>query len=75
MGVTMKVYVTGKVEGYTKEQLKAYIEGKGHKFISLNKSTDLLVIAERPGAGRLASAREWGIKAMNWDEFERTYLK
>jgi len=70
----MKVYVTGKVEGYNKKELKDYIEGKGHEFTSLNKSTDLLVIAEKPGAGRLANAREWGIKTMSWDEFEKTFL-
>ncbi|MGY5865266.1 MAG: BRCT domain-containing protein [Candidatus Thorarchaeota archaeon] len=71
----MKVYVTGKVEGYTKTTLKDYIESKGHEFKSLNKATELLVIAERPGAKRIATAKSDGIPTMSWDEFEKTHLK
>lgn len=71
----MKVYVTGKVEGETKESLKVKIEKAGHEFKSLTKTTELLVIAEKPGEGRIASAREWGIKTISWEEFERNHLK
>jgi NAD-dependent DNA ligase len=71
----MKVYVTGKVKGLTKKDLKDRIEAKGHKFSTFTKSTELLVIAEKPGAGRLANAREWGIQTMSWEEFEKAHLK
>ena len=71
----MKVYVTGKVEGETKKSLKEKIEKSGHEFKSLTKATELLIIAEKPGAKRIASACEWGIKTMSWEEFENTHLK
>ena len=70
----MKVYVTGKVEGYTKKTLKEYIESKGHEFKSFSKSTNLLIVAERPGAVRLVDAKSWGIETMPWAEFEAKYL-
>lgn len=71
----MKVYITGKVKGYTKETLKEYVKRFGHEFKSLSKTTELLIIAEKPGQGRINSAREWGIKTMSWEEFEETHLK
>ncbi len=73
--VMMKVYVTGKVKDYTKKELKEYIESKGHEFKSFHKTTDLLIVAERPGKGRLSNAKLWGVKTMSWEEFEKTHLK
>jgi len=71
----MKVYVTGKVKNYTKDTLKAYIESKGHQFKSFGKTTDLLIVAENPGQGRLNNARLWGVDTMGWADFENKHLK
>jgi len=73
--VEMRVYEAGKVEDYTKKTLKEYVELKGQDFKTLSPSTELLVVAEKPGEGRLASVKEWSIKTMSWDEFEKKHLK
>ena len=71
----MKIYVTGKVEGYTKTQLKELIEAKGIEFGNgVTKTTDYLVIAEKPGEKRQEQARDFGVAMIGWDEFKSKYL-
>ncbi len=71
----MKIYVTGKVEGITKTELKAMLEDKGIDFANgVTKTLDYLVLAENPGEKRQEQADGFGIKMIGWEEFKSKYL-
>ena len=71
----MKIYVTGKVEGTTKNELRTMIEGKGIEFANgVTKTLDYLVLAENPGEKRQEQADGFGIKMIGWEEFKSKYL-
>ncbi|TFF91652.1 hypothetical protein EU546_08315 [Candidatus Thorarchaeota archaeon] len=72
MGKSMRLYVTGKVEGMTKKEIKKLVESKGHTYGSFTKKTKLLVYADRAGPSKLEKARSWGIEIMSWSEFVKT---
>jgi len=66
------IYVTGKVRGYTKPQIKAMVIKAGGNYASgVTKSLDLLVIANNPGQNRLMAAARYNISTMNIDEFRK----
>ncbi|TDQ34163.1 NAD-dependent DNA ligase LigA [Aureibacillus halotolerans] len=60
------VVLTGKLETYTRDEVKAIIESAGGKVTgSVSKKTDLLIAGEDAGS-KLAKASELGIET--WDE-------
>ncbi|NWF95935.1 MAG: leucine-rich repeat domain-containing protein [Candidatus Thorarchaeota archaeon] len=67
--LAMRIYVTGKVEGLTKEQVKALVESKGYEFHAFGPNTELLVYAGKPGRAKIARANSQGIRTMSWEEF------
>ncbi|MHA1401030.1 MAG: BRCT domain-containing protein [Candidatus Heimdallarchaeaceae archaeon] len=72
----MRLYVTGKIEGMTKNEVKEFCESKGFDFSSsITGKTDLLVTGEKPGASRLAKAKELNIRVITWNEFLKEYVK
>ena len=68
----MRVYVTGKIEGMTKKEVKEKVEEMGHEYISFSQNTDLLVFGERPGAKKITNAQSWGIRTISWEDFQKS---
>ncbi|UCG90594.1 MAG: NAD-dependent DNA ligase LigA [Candidatus Heimdallarchaeota archaeon] len=65
------IYVTGKVEGLTKKELKKLVEQQGYEWAPLSRKLDLLVIGEKPGTAKLEKARKYGLTVKTWDEFSK----
>ncbi|MHA1684619.1 MAG: helix-hairpin-helix domain-containing protein, partial [Promethearchaeota archaeon] len=65
----MKVYITGSVPGYKKDDLKKLVEAHGGKWAGMSKSLGLLVLGNKVGAVKLEKAKEYGIKTMPAKEF------
>ena len=64
------VAVTGKLNGYTREEIKARLLELGAKPVSkVSRKTDYLILGERPGS-KLAKARTMGIIILSEQEFE-----
>lgn len=65
-----KVVVTGSLPGYTRDGVRDAVEALGAiSTSSVSKSTDLLVIGEKPGASKVTKAAELGIPTMSAAEF------
>mgnify|MGYP004604400617 FL=1 len=65
------IVVTGTVEGYTRNEMNALIVSHGGiSGDSVTKKTDILVIAEKPGASKVNKAAQLGTKTMTADEFK-----
>ncbi len=72
---SMKIYITGKVEGITKQELRDMMEEKGITWGSgVSKSMDYLVLAENAGEKRQEQAKALGVKMIPWVEFKEKYL-
>jgi DNA ligase (NAD+) len=57
--------VTGTLQGFTREGIKEFIEGRGGKVTdSVSKKTDYLVLGENPGS-KLDKARSLGISILD----------
>ncbi|MFX1507774.1 MAG: BRCT domain-containing protein, partial [Promethearchaeota archaeon] len=65
------VYVTGKVSGMSKRDLKEFVGQFGYEWASLSKKLDLLVIGENPGTAKLEKAKKYGLTIITWDEFRK----
>ncbi|MFQ5978737.1 MAG: BRCT domain-containing protein [Candidatus Heimdallarchaeota archaeon] len=66
----LKIYVTGKIEGHTKKEIRAMVENHGYAWSStINKSLGMLVVGEKPGPKKLEKAREFKIKIVPWEQF------
>ena len=49
-----RIYVTGKIEGFTKKEIRALVEEHGYLWSStISKSLDLLVTGEKAGPIKL----------------------
>ncbi|MFX1452819.1 MAG: DUF2262 domain-containing protein [Promethearchaeota archaeon] len=64
-----KIYVTGKVIGYKKDDLKNLVEQIGGNWSPFNKELDLLVIGDKPGSKKIREAKKFGIKTMSISDF------
>ncbi|MCE7746828.1 MAG: DNA ligase (NAD(+)) LigA [Candidatus Heimdallarchaeota archaeon] len=74
--ISLKIYVTGKVEEYTKNELKELLEKKGIAWGSgVTKTLDYLVLAEKPGIKRQEQAEALGVKMIGWEEFYSKYVE
>lgn len=74
--ISLKIYVTGKVEEYTKVELQELLEKKGIAWGSgVTKSLDYLVLAEKPGKKRQEQADALGVKMIGWEEFYSKYVE
>ena len=57
--------VTGRLEGFTRQEIKDFIQARGGKVTgSVSGSTDYLVAGENPGS-KLAQAQEKGVPVLN----------
>ncbi|HVB19638.1 MAG TPA: NAD-dependent DNA ligase LigA [Acidimicrobiales bacterium] len=64
------VVVTGALEGYSRDEVEAAIQGRGGTSPgSVSKKTYCVVVGEAPGASQLARARELGIPLIGASEF------
>ncbi|MGD2072854.1 MAG: helix-hairpin-helix domain-containing protein, partial [Candidatus Thorarchaeota archaeon] len=65
-----RIYVTGKIEGMNKTEVRKFVESKGYEWsASISGNLDLLILGERAGGSKIAKAKKVGIKIMNWDDF------
>lgn len=65
-----KVYVTGKIEGMNKREVKRFVESKGYEWSSsISSSFSMLILGEIPGDSKVKKAEKLGIKILTWDEF------
>ena len=64
------IVVTGKLDNYTRDGIKARLTELGAKPVSkVSKRTDYLILGERPG-NKLAKALALGITVLSEQEFE-----
>jgi DNA ligase (NAD+) len=71
-----KVYVTGKIQGYTKKDIQELVEDHGFEWAtSISSKLDLLVTGEKAGGKKLEKAKLKGIKIVTWEEFVANYIK
>ena len=64
------VAVTGKLDNYTRDGIKARLTELGAKPVSkVSKRTDYLILGERPG-NKLVKALALGITVLSEQEFE-----
>ena len=72
---SIKIYITGTVEGITKQELRDMMEEKGIIWGSgVSKSMDYLVLGENAGEKRQEQAKALGVKVIPWEEFKEKYL-
>ena len=65
---------TGKLEKYTREEIKDIILSKGGNYLSgVSKNLDFLIAGEKAGS-KLEKAEKLGIKILNEEEFEKNFL-
>ena len=65
------IAVTGKLESYTRDGIKARLLELGAKPVSkVSRKTDYLILGERPG-NKLVKALALGITVLSEQEFER----
>nr|MDO8087399.1 NAD-dependent DNA ligase LigA [Candidatus Sigynarchaeum springense] len=61
-----RIYITGSVPGYKKDDLEALVIAAGGTWTSsVSKNMDLLVIGDNAGPAKLEKARSLGIKTMD----------
>lgn len=64
------IVVTGTVPNYTRSEVESLIEQAGGKMgSSVTRSTDYLVVADKPGATKLKKAADLGIKKISVSDF------
>ena len=69
--VGKSVAVTGKLDNYTRDGIKARLTELGAKPVSkVSSRTDYLILGERPG-NKLVKALALGITVLSEQEFER----
>ncbi len=71
VGKGKKIYITGKIEGMTKDEVQKYVESLGYEWSSsISKNLDLLVTGEKAGKKKLDKALELGIEVNSWEDFQ-----
>ncbi|MFX1282646.1 MAG: NAD-dependent DNA ligase LigA [Promethearchaeota archaeon] len=65
------IYVTGKIKGMTKKEVKKLVKEQGYEWAPLSKKLDILVMGEKPGSTKLEKARKYGLTIKSWDEFRK----
>ncbi len=69
----LKVYVTGKIAGHTKEAVRAIVEEHGYRWSStVSKNLAMLITGEKPGSKKLEKAKALGIRVLSWEKFVAT---
>ena len=66
---------TGKLEKYTRDEIKDMIEAKGGKYLSgVSKNLNYLIAGEKAGS-KLKKANDLGVVVLNEDQFEKEFLE
>jgi NAD-dependent DNA ligase len=66
----LKIVATGKLENFSRDEIKETIEAHGGKAVSsVSAKTDLLLAGENAGGSKLNKAQELGIRIVNEAEF------
>ena len=66
---------TGKLEKYTREEIKDIILSKGGNYLSgVSKNLDFLIAGEKAGS-KLEKAEKLNVRVLTEEEFEREFLK
>jgi len=66
-----KVYVTGKIIGMSKDQVKEAVLSAGYQWLSsVSKNLDILVFGENAGPSKLKKAGGLGVQIMSWEKFK-----
>ncbi|MBU2610276.1 MAG: NAD-dependent DNA ligase LigA [Chloroflexi bacterium] len=67
----MTFVVTGTLKGFSRDEVKAYIESRGGKLTdSVSKNTSYLVLGENPGS-KLEKAKALGVKVIGEEELRK----
>lgn len=66
----LKIVATGKLEHFSRDEIKETIEAHGGKAgSSVSAQTDLLLAGEKAGSSKLNKAQELGVRIVNEEEF------
>jgi NAD-dependent DNA ligase len=74
-GIRKKIYVTGKIQNYIKQEVQKFVEDHGFEWSTAINKLDILITGEKPGPEKLKKADELGIKVMSWEEFIANYIE
>ncbi|MHA2024144.1 MAG: PGN_0703 family putative restriction endonuclease [Candidatus Thorarchaeota archaeon] len=65
-----KVYVTGKIEGMNRREVKKFIESEGYEWSSsISSNFSMLILGDNPEEHKVKKAEKLGIEMLTWDEF------
>ena len=65
------VVITGTLEGFTRDEAGALVEGQGGRVVSsVSKNTDLVIAGDKAGS-KLARARELGVEVLDEEDYRR----
>lgn len=71
----VKLVITGRIEGYSREELADKLENHGADVTSsVSSETDYLVIGENPGETKIEQAEQQGVEKLGEDEFKDRIL-
>ena len=66
---------TGKLEKYTRDEIKDIIVAKGGKYLSgVSKNLNYLIAGEKSGS-KLKKANDLGVIVLNEEQFEKEFLE
>lgn len=72
---SLKLVITGSIEGYSREELIEELEAHGADVTSsVSSETDYLVIGENPGETKQEQAEQQGVEKISADEFKNRVL-
>lgn len=70
----LNITVTGVIEGLSREDVKSALEALGAKVSnSVTKTTNIVVVGDTPGKGKLDKAHLLGIPTLTVDAFEESF--
>ncbi|MHA1973150.1 MAG: NAD-dependent DNA ligase LigA [Candidatus Hodarchaeales archaeon] len=69
------IYVTGKIPGMSKKEVKARVEELGFEWASsISKRLAFLVVGEKAGKAKLTKVEKLGVPIKTWEDFKSEYL-
>lgn len=68
-----KVYLTGKVPGYNKKEIKRILPGSFTLLDKFNTGIDILILGLKPSNSKIENCKKKGIIIKDWDSFLAEY--
>ena len=66
--IKMKFAITGTLSSMKRDDFEILLNKHGHTLNGVSKTTDYLIIAEKPGKSKISKSKEYGIETISEDE-------